>query len=620
MKKFGLFLIFSVLLGLAGVSQESIYYRQIAIDSGAPADSIIDSTGYTSYVTAISGWSSLVHPYLSLYSGTTRLTELQPYQQARISVDALDAGGNIISTDEYGASVYLMSEVPDGSIPPFTYYYTVYLNLPESFTPVPASSYQVDAFKTVTYGTGAPESSTHININGIASWIKVYMSGSPTLSADWDFEASAPPTNETIIRIYYTGDPNCTINGKDISFFGTDLTDTQIKDTLLIYGFYVNSEWKAVILQDISVGNWVGPSYIDYEAVLDLSTIDTTAGGKVQLADSAVTTGKMAAIDSAKIIIGSSSGNISALMSGDITMDESGATTVGGNKIDSTNISPGTVALSDMQDVARGSLIVGNSSNRPQEIDASTNGGILIGDGSDVSVQTVSGEATMDATGAITIANNVIDSNNISAGTIALSDIQDITTGYTIVGDGSNRPKMVEVGGDATMSSAGVITISDGVIESDNITLSSVDGARKKGIVSTMILESGNLPGLLDGTVNNLFDVDSNLVILDVQIHITTTAGTSGVIDIGVDGDARASGADGDGFVVDADANQAGVYSAPLSTYSTGSVSGYTSYTGALLKGGYFFISDTGHITIQSSVDLSGSSVAGSVIIKYLNY
>jgi hypothetical protein len=140
---------------------------------------------------------------------------------------------------------------------------------------------------------------------------------------------------------------------------------------------------------------------------------------------------------------------------------------------ETSNIVDKAVTLNKMADLARGFVIVGNSSTRPTALDAKTSGRILLGDGTDLLSVALSGDATLSGAGALTIANDAIDNNklaNITRGSIkvggasnAPTDLDAKTNGYILIGDGTDL-KSVAVSGDITITSAGVVTIAtDGV-------------------------------------------------------------------------------------------------------------------------------------------------------------
>ena len=102
-----------------------------------------------------------------------------------------------------------------------------------------------------------------------------------------------------------------------------------------------------------------------------------------------------------KIIVGNGSGVAAAVsMSGDATIANTGAVTIAAE----------AVTLAKMADLARGSIISGQTAdNRPTALDAKTSGKILVGDGTDIVSVAVSGDVTLAANGAVTIASGAVE-------------------------------------------------------------------------------------------------------------------------------------------------------------------------------------------------------------------
>lgn len=76
--------------------------------------------------------------------------------------------------------------------------------------------------------------------------------------------------------------------------------------------------------------------------------------------------------------------------------------------VSTATIADGTLAAGDVA-LARGAVLVGNSSGVASALSAKTSGRILVGDGNDVASVAVSSDATLASTGALTIADNAID-------------------------------------------------------------------------------------------------------------------------------------------------------------------------------------------------------------------
>jgi phage gpG-like protein len=66
------------------------------------------------------------------------------------------------------------------------------------------------------------------------------------------------------------------------------------------------------------------------------------------------------------------------------------------------------IALTQLEPIARGKIVVGNASADGAIVDANDNGKILVGDGTDLNSVGVSGDVTLASTGAVTIANNAV--------------------------------------------------------------------------------------------------------------------------------------------------------------------------------------------------------------------
>lgn len=88
-------------------------------------------------------------------------------------------------------------------------------------------------------------------------------------------------------------------------------------------------------------------------------------------------------------------------------------------QIGTTNLALECVTVDIMADLARGSILVGGSANRPTALSAKTAGRILVGDGTDLKSVAVSGDATMTAAGVVTVENQLTEATQWNAsGTI----------------------------------------------------------------------------------------------------------------------------------------------------------------------------------------------------------
>jgi len=103
--------------------------------------------------------------------------------------------------------------------------------------------------------------------------------------------------------------------------------------------------------------------------------------------------------------------------------------TLSGGSIATADLADESVTVGKMADLAQGSLISGQASDRPTALDASGDGYILVGDGTDVNSVAVSGDVTLANTGAVTIAADAVDGTMVADDCLA-------GTHQAVVGDG----------------------------------------------------------------------------------------------------------------------------------------------------------------------------------------
>jgi hypothetical protein len=82
------------------------------------------------------------------------------------------------------------------------------------------------------------------------------------------------------------------------------------------------------------------------------------------------------------------------------------------------------VTLDKLANITRGSIIKGGTSDAPTLLDAKTSGRILVGDGTDLNSVAVSGDLTLAANGAATIANNAVTTAKINDGAVTLGKLE----------------------------------------------------------------------------------------------------------------------------------------------------------------------------------------------------
>lgn len=106
---------------------------------------------------------------------------------------------------------------------------------------------------------------------------------------------------------------------------------------------------------------------------------------------------------------------------GAVTIDANTGTT-STLTVDSLAAGTGTVSLTEMADLARGSIIVGGASDRPTALSAKSSAKILVGDGTDLASVAVSGDVTISSAGAVAIGAAKV-TNTMLAGSIAATKL-----------------------------------------------------------------------------------------------------------------------------------------------------------------------------------------------------
>ena len=151
------------------------------------------------------------------------------------------------------------------------------------------------------------------------------------------------------------------------------------------------------------------------------------------------------------------------------------SSTLGTGVVNNTNIgASAAIAFSKLASLTSGNILVGNASNVPTSI-------------------SLSGDATLSNTGALTIANGAIDDNKISATAgIDFAKLEPLTSSHILVGNASNVATGVSVSGDATISNTGAVTIANNAITNAKVSSSAAIDFSKLGALTTGQIVAGN--------------------------------------------------------------------------------------------------------------------------------
>ena len=105
--------------------------------------------------------------------------------------------------------------------------------------------------------------------------------------------------------------------------------------------------------------------------------------------------------------------------------------------IDTAHIADDQVTNAKLANITRGSIKVGGTSDAPTDLNAKTSGYILVGDGTDVNSVAVSGDVTLSSAGAVTIASGAVETGMIAADAVTGAKIADDAIDSEHITDGS---------------------------------------------------------------------------------------------------------------------------------------------------------------------------------------
>jgi hypothetical protein len=88
------------------------------------------------------------------------------------------------------------------------------------------------------------------------------------------------------------------------------------------------------------------------------------------------------------------------------------------DSVSTAKVADDAITNAKLANITRGSIKVGGASDAPTDLDAKTSGQILVGDGTDVVSVAVSGDATLSSAGALTVANSAVTTAKIDDGAV----------------------------------------------------------------------------------------------------------------------------------------------------------------------------------------------------------
>ena len=236
-----------------------------------------------------------------------------------------------------------------------------------------------------------------------------------------------------------------------------------------------HSKLAALAATKVLVGNG---SNVATEVALS-GDVTMNNAGAVTVGANKITLAKMAGLARGKLISGDSSGDPVALAAGGAnTVLQSDGTDITYNTVATAMIADNAVSLAKMAGLARGKIIAGNSSGDPAALAVGGANTVLQSDGTDITYNTVA--TAMIADDAVDAdklaANAVVNASIASNAAIAHTKLAALAATKVLVGNGSNVATAVALSGDVTMNNAGAVTIANTAVETGMIADNAVDG------------------------------------------------------------------------------------------------------------------------------------------------
>ena len=181
--------------------------------------------------------------------------------------------------------------------------------------------------------------------------------------------------------------------------------------------------------------------YIDGTAYVDALDLNGTA-----VSSTAAELNLLDAVTRGSIIYGNASGATARLAAGSANrVLSSDGTDISYTQVATAMIADDAVTLAKMAGLTRGSIIVGDSSGDPSALAKGSAAQFLQSDGTDPSYVSISGDATVAAGGALTIANDAVESgmlnDNVISGQTELAQGSLAAADELLISDGGTLKK-----------------------------------------------------------------------------------------------------------------------------------------------------------------------------------
>ena len=176
----------------------------------------------------------------------------------------------------------------------------------------------------------------------------------------------------------------------------------ELEDGKLYIGDSDNKSAQIAVTGDVTISN-TGVTAIGAQKVTNS-----------MIADDAVGLDELANITDGSILIGgASNAPTEVVVTGDVTISNTGVTAIGAQKVTNSMIADDAVGLDELANITQGSLLTGDSSNNPLLLDAKGTGKIIVGNGTALASVSIGGVINLASNGDVSIVDDAISYDKI---------------------------------------------------------------------------------------------------------------------------------------------------------------------------------------------------------------
>ena len=326
--------------------------------------------------------------------------------------------------------------------------------------------------------------------------------GKIQLAGDLSGTATAPTiANGAVTNTKLASDAVTSTNILDGTIAAADLGANAVTTAKIANGAVTAAKIEPLSDANILVGTATGNAKVPVTgdvtmANTGITSIATNAITTTKIADAAVTTSKLETLPDANILVGTATGNAKVPVTGDVTMANTGVTTIAANAVTTSKISDAAVTggkIAQMTATDKQVLSWDNTNSvwKPSTV---TDSKVQVAGTVDAKELNAT---DFDNSGAdIAIKTNAVTTTKITDAAVTSRKIEGLANGQIIVGvDGTaaNNAK-VALSGDVTMANTGVTTIATSAVTTTKIADAAVTLPKMANLAGVSLI--GNNTGL----------------------------------------------------------------------------------------------------------------------------